>query len=123
MVRDKNYISGKKISGGKYEVVDGVASKLIPGQRVLVYKSTGRNVVAASGKILGQKEQVIGAGEVSSDGDKLVVKLPYSKIDYHYRAKILLPKIAKQSLNGVKPLKKRRLRSSDGNVLIKAIEE
>lgn len=123
MARNKHYISGKRISAGKYEVVDGITSKLIPGQRALVYKPTDRNIVAASGKILGKKEQVLGAGEVKVVGNKLVVELPRSKIAYRPQVKSSVLKAAKQGFKIVKPIEKSQLRLSDGKVLIKAIEE
>lgn len=123
MARNKHSISGKKIAAGKYEVVDGVTSKLIPGQRVLVYKPTDRNIVAASGKILGKKERVLGAGEVKVVGNKLVVEIPQSKIAYRPQVKSSMLKVAKQSFKMVKPIDRGQLRLSDGKVLIKAIEE
>lgn len=123
MARNKHSISGKRIAAGKYEVIDGVTSKLIPGQRVLVYKPTERNIVAASGKILGKKEQVLGAGEIKVVGDKLVVEIPQSQVAYrpHVRSSVL--KVAKQSFKTKKNIEKGQLRLSDGKVLIKAIEE
>ena len=123
MTRNKHSISGKKIAAGKYEVVDGVSSKLIPGQRVLVYKLTNRNIVAASGKILGKKEQVLGAGEVKVVDQKLVVVIPQSKIAHRPQVKNSVLKVAKQNFKTVKPIEKEQLRLSDGKVLIKAIEE
>ena len=123
MARNKQSISGRKIAAGKYEVVDGITSKLIPGQRVLVYKPTDRNIVAASGKILGKKEQVLGAGEVKVIGNKLVVEISQSKIAYRPQAKSSMLKVAKQSIKMARPIERGQLRLSDGKVLIKAIEE
>lgn len=124
MARNKHSISGKKIAVGKYEVVDGVTSRLIPGQRVLVYKPTDRNIVAASGKILGKKERVLGAGEVKVVGDKLVVEIPQSKIAYRRpQVKSAVLKAAKQSFKMVTPIEKGQRRLNDEKVLIKAIEE
>lgn len=123
MARNKHSISGKRIAAGKYEVIDGVTSKLIPGQRVLVYKPTERNIVAASGKILGKKEQVLGAGEIKVVGNKLVVEIPQSQVSYRPYVRSSVQKVAKQSFKTKKSIKKGQLRLSDGKVLIKAIEE
>lgn len=123
MARNKHSISVKKIANGKYEVIDSVTSKLIPGQRVLVYKPTDRNIVAASGKILGKKEQVLGAGEVKVVGNKLVVEIPQSKTAYHLQSKSSVLNATKQSFRRVKPIEKGRQLLSDGKVLIKAIDE
>lgn len=123
MVKNKHSISGKRIATGKYEVIDGVSSKLIPGQRVLVYKPTERNIVTASGKILGKKEQVLGAGEIKAVGDKLVVEIPKSQVDYRTSARSSGLKAVKQSFKTKKSIGKGQLRLSDVKVLIKAIEE
>lgn len=123
MAGNKHSISGKKIAAGKYEIVDGVTSKLIPGQLVLVYKPTDRNIVAATGKILGKKEQVLGAGEVKVVGNKLVVELPHSKIAYRPKVKSSVLKAVKQSFKRVTPIEKKQLRLGAEKVLIKAIEE
>lgn len=123
MTRNKHSISGKKIAAGKYEVVNGITSKLIPGQRVLVYKPTDRNIIAASGKILGKKEQVLGAGEIKVVGNKLVVEIPQSKIAYRPQVKSSMLKVAKQSFKMAKLIERGQLRLSDEKVLIKAIEE
>ena len=123
MARNKHSISGRKIAAGKYEVVDGATSKLIPGQRVLVYQPTDLSIVSASGKILGKKEQVLGAGEVKIVGNKLVVEVPQSKIAYRPQIKNSVLKVAQQSFKRVKPIERGQLRLSEGKVLIKAIEE
>ena len=124
MVRNKHSISGRRIAAGKYEVLDGMSSKLIPGQRVLVYKPTDFNIVAASGKILGKKEQVLGAGEVKVDGNKLVVEIPQSEIfSRRLPTKSSMLKVEKQRFKMTKPVEKGQLRTRDEKVLIKAIEE
>lgn len=123
MARTKYSVSGKRISAATYEVIDGEKSKLIPGQRVLVYKPTKHNIVAASGKILGKKEQVLGAGKVKAVGNKLVVEVPRSQIAYRPQIRGSVLKAAKQGFIVTNPIKKGILRLRDGKVLIKSIEE
>ena len=54
-------------------MVDFQHSKLIPGQKVLIYKPTGQSIISASGKTIGKKERVLGSGEVKLNDKKMIV--------------------------------------------------
>ena len=124
MARIKESISGKVISPQKIEISDSERSKLIPGQKVLIYKTTGHNIVSASGKIIGEKEKVLGSGKERIDGDKLIVERAKttSTTPTFYAKEIVSgrniskSKAANQSVHAKKFI-------SDCNVLIKPIDE
>lgn len=120
MAKVKEPISGKIVSPHTIEVIRPEQSKLIPGQKVLIYKATGRNIVSADGRIIGKKERVLGSGEVIFVGNKLMVKpsqtantVPLYKIK---GATGIRGKVPTANRPTTKPL-------PFGTVLIKAIEE
>ena len=73
-MRMKQPISGKVIAAREVEVKTGGRSKLIPGQKVIIYNKTDRKIMGASGKILGSKETVLGSGRVQVDGGRTIIK-------------------------------------------------
>lgn len=74
MAKAKTSISGMRIAPGVIEVELSGRKDLMQGQKVLIYKPTNKSIVGTTGKIIGQKEKVLGVGEVSVIGDKVVVK-------------------------------------------------
>lgn len=74
MFHKKHVISGRVISSNQIEVKSSDHSRLIPGQKVIIYKNTGRKIMGASGKVLGEKETVLGTGKVQVDGNKTIIK-------------------------------------------------
>lgn len=74
MFRKKHTISGKVIASNKIEVKSSDHSKLIPGQKVIIYKNTGHKIMGASGRVLGDKETVLGTGRVQVDGNRTIIK-------------------------------------------------
>jgi len=79
MAKVKRSISGRRIAPGVIEVELSDKKDLIQGQKVLIYKPTSKSIIGTTGKIIGQKEKVLGVGEVSVIGDKVVVKAHGSK--------------------------------------------
>ncbi len=76
MAKVKKSISGRRIAPGVIEVELSERKDLMQGQKVLIYKPTSKSIVGTTGKIIGQKEKVLGVGEVSIIGDRVVVKAP-----------------------------------------------
>lgn len=123
MVKIKKQIPGEKISTGKYKVTDAATSNLIPGQKVLVYTSTDQNIVAATGRVIGKKENVLGTGKVKMTDGALVVEL-LKPASPHYR--VIAQKrtaLSAQSIKSMGHLRKKKTVSPIGKVFIKAIEE
>ena len=123
MVKIKKQISGEKISTGKYKVTDAATSNLIPGQKVLVYTSTNQNIVAATGRVIGKKENVLGTGKVKMADGALVVELLESASP---RYRVIAPKrtaLSAKSIKSIGHLHKKKTISPTGKVFIKTIEE
>lgn len=131
MARIKGPIPGKVISPRTIEVVDAEGSKLIPGQKVLIYRTTGRDIVSASGRVIGKKEKVFGAGEVRIVGGKLIVepaKMARAAPAYRYGVKGAISDgagskrraAARGAMVGREYI---RRAASNGMVLIKPIDE
>lgn len=123
MVKTKKQIPGVRIATGKYKVTDAATSSLIPGQKVLVYTSTDQNIVAATGRVIGKKENILGTGKVKMADGALIVEL-LKPVAPHYR--VITPKRAAfhaRSFKSLDQLRKKRTVSPSGNVFIKVIEE
>ncbi len=126
MPKIKKIISGKIISPKTIEIVDANRSGLIPGQKVLVYTTTGHDIVSASGRIIGKKEKVLGSGEVKIDGNKLIVRSPTPPyVVPSYKATGIISACGYPRLSEKNIAKRKRLRKrpSLGTVLIKPIDE
>lgn len=124
MARIKESISGKVISPKTIEVMDAKRSKLIPGQKVLIYQTTGHNIVSASGKVIGKKEKVLGSGEVKIVGDKLVVESPkIASVAPTYKISGTMPGRLKSKSGSVARGMRNRKAASGRTVLIKPIDE
>lgn len=123
MIRTKKAIVGKKTAPGIIEVESKGKKELVKGQRVLIYKPTGKAIVGSSGRTIGQKERVLGIGEVAVIDDKVVIKTPQVVSCKRIRS----PKGAVKALNKSYRLKSCNLRSHklkmDTQVYIKPVEE
>ena len=97
MLKNKKAISGRKIAPGIIEVDFPRKSKLIQGQKVLIYQPTSKAIVSASGRIIGQKEKIMGIGKVSFIGDKVVVKESRSRMHKSLSVKSNIPKSLNKS--------------------------
>lgn len=123
MPKMKSKILGKRIHRNKIEIVDMHKGELTPGQRVLLYQTTGKDIVAATGRVIGQKERVLGTGKVNAVGNKLIIEVPRRKINSVYKKKqpkLSSTEVAKE-IHRQKPVRKDILENN--TVLIKAIEE
>lgn len=126
MPRIRNTISGKITSPQTIEVVNSKQSKLIPGQKVLIYRTTDHNIVSASGKIIGKKEQILGSGEVKLVENQLVVTVANNGDDFlFHRIKSKPHKILKKNIkvHATAGSGKHAYVHNSPNVYIKAIEE
>ncbi len=126
MAKIKDEISGMIVSPRIIEIENNKKNKLLPGQKVLIYKNTGKNIVGASGRILGKKERVLGIGEVKLSGCKVIVESEAFKIatPITFKTKGAVIEAAKKTMITPK-IKKNRLKryTYDKNVFIKPIEE
>ena len=75
MKRSKKRISGYYKTPDIVEIFKRFNSKLIPGQKVLVYTDTDREIKSASGEVIGHQQNVLGAGRVKKANDRLIVEI------------------------------------------------
>lgn len=74
MAKTKKSILGKRVAPGIFEVEISGKKDLIQGQKVLIYKPTSKTIVSSTGRIIGQKEKILGTGKVRIVDDKILVQ-------------------------------------------------
>lgn len=67
-------VPGRIVSPRKVVIVDSVDHNLKQGQRVLLCTESDHKIVSVNGEVLGNREQVLGLGEVVVDKSRLLVK-------------------------------------------------
>lgn len=124
MTKVKNTISGRLVSPRIIRVVDSSGSRLIPGQKVLIYKTTDKNIIGSSGKKIGKKEQVLGSGKVKVAGSQILVESPRAVgIVPMYKIKTSAPLGVRVSGKAHLGYRSAKSKAIDQKVLIKVIEE
>lgn len=123
MAKTKKSIPGRKIAPGVIKVDLSGRKDLIQGQKVLIYKPTSKAIIGTTGRIIGQKEKILGIGEVVAVGDKVVVKAPRTGNRNLLGVRNGAVKVSNRS-NWVKSRKLGSLKFKvDPNVYIKPVEE
>ena len=114
-------IGGKFLSPTKVVIEKPGNTKLMPGQKVLLYKQTDKNIFTSTGKLLGKKECVLGAGVVRLVGNELFVEIPLPKCSRTYKTKSTWENTIKHCVKMNARITKHKCNAS--RVLIKPIEE
>ena len=125
-MKNKKGIRGQFVSPSRIEIFDSSPKKLSPGQKVLIYKETNKDIVSATGKVLGKRERVIGSGRVKIINEGLVVEIPQKTLSNSHSFKVAKTAVSVcQTLRTVGKLRrgKNRTIKIDRSVLIKAVEE
>lgn len=124
MARTKE-IKGQYAGKGRIQIVDHNGVRLPDGQKVLVYKPTDKEIVGyLSGRTLGKKEKVLGAGTIKTIDGKAYV-ITHNKSSTQARMGLACPKNIE--IKGVmKPNARfviRNKKAQPAEVLIKLIDE